>query len=196
MGISFALGDSPRLGERPDHLAVLRVVGVTECVAGRAVDVGRASYREGRGSARVHGRRQPCPGVRRGAQHPLGGCRRGSKGRSPSPAPGLYLGYAGLDQYRVQRQPFGRLRKRLPRHVQNDGLPLVAGRLPGFLAVCLEDGDGDGRPATFFGDGALAAAHRRFFLPVPLGDRRSSIWGDSTARIYSENVRGPPGNGR
>ena len=60
-----------------------------------------------------------------------------------------------------------------------------AGKLPGLMAVCLEDGEGEGGP-SLFGDGALAAAHRFFPYPLPLGDRRSSIWGDSTARTYPE----------
>lgn len=43
---------------------------------------------------------------------------------------------------------------------------------------------------------ALVAAHRFFALPpAPLGDRRSSIWGDATASTYPEEVRRPPGNG-
>ena len=54
---------------------------------------------------------------------------------------------------------------------RNDGLPLVAGRLPSRLAACLEDGEGDG----------VAPCRAPLFpLPVPLGDRRSSILGHPT----------------
>ena len=43
----------------------------------------------------------------------------------------------------------------------------------------------------------LAGATRAAFpsLPIPLGDRRSSIWGDPVARIYPEMPPDRPENG-
>ncbi len=64
-----------------------------------------------------------------------------------------------------------------------------AGKLPGLMAVCLEDGEGEGGP-SLFGDGALAAAHR--FFPYPLSPRRQEIV--DLGRFYGpylpRNVRG------
>ena len=51
---------------------------------------------------------------------------------------------------RVQSQPFGRPRKATLGTARNCGHPTVAGKLPGLLAVCLDDGDDDGRPVTLW----------------------------------------------
>ena len=51
---------------------------------------------------------------------------------------------------RVQSQPFGRPRKATLGTARNCGHPTVAGKLPGPLAVCLDDGDDDGRPVTLW----------------------------------------------
>jgi hypothetical protein len=63
----------------------------------------------------------------------------------------------------------------------------VAGDRPGFLGACLKN-DEDVTPA-------LPAEQPGFALPIPLGNPRSSIWGDPASRIYPENVCGSPGNG-
>ncbi len=102
----FGHGDIP-----PFVNAVIRAGRQQPRVGGReglgsvpsgVLDVGRASHYGARRGARSQGRRRPWPRIRRGVQHPLVDRCRGSKGRSPSPAPGLYPGYAGSPALAVE----------------------------------------------------------------------------------------------
>ena len=79
----------------------------------------------------------------------------------------------------VQSQPCGRLRNASPGTARNDGLPTVAGKLPGLLAVCLEDGEDAKATASLLGRGctlrAAAASHpaRTPRRPAIVRQRRS-----------------------
>ena len=65
--------------------------------------------------------------------------------------------------------------KASPGTARNRGHPTVPGKLPGLSAVCLEDGDGDGRPVTLWRRRARCRAPLCPPTPYPseTGDRRS-----------------------
>jgi len=58
---------------------------------------------------------------------------------------------------------------------RNCGHPTVAGRLPGLLAVCLENGDGDGQPVYLNMSAAGSARRSRELMQLAAGSEINSF---------------------
>ena len=76
-------------------------------------------------------------------------------------------------------------RETLPRAARDGGHRAIAGKLSVSWSPVSRTARSDGGP-SLFGDSGAPWRAQHFALPVPLGDRRSSILGDPTARGLPE----------
>ena len=80
-----------------------------------------------------------------------------------------------------------------PGNARNNAHRAVAGELLGLVVASLKDGEGDRLTPSPLQTAPRSAARPVSALPVPLGDPRSSILGDPTARMLPEMSPERPG---
>ena len=109
---------------------------------------------------------------------------------SPSPAAMLNIAWAGLTTVQWLKPAPAEPLKRLSGHRSERRTPARRGQAPRPLGRLPRRRR---RAASHFWVTARSLPRTAFSpYPVPLGDRRSSIWGDSGARIYPEMCVGRP----